>query len=298
VTIAILIFSEPKDEQPSSSQRLRDAASALGHEAVVLYEPFLSFHSDGAGSLEVRHEGRTLPHIDVIVARPNYIEEPGLHSSTVTLLTRAGYRMVNGNAAGVALSKNKLEQHTVFAEAGVAMPSWVMARGARQIEVAAEQLGYPVVLKVAFGTHGKGVFFATSPETLAPIADYLDVRDSCPLIVERFVAEANTTDVRVFVVGQTVVAAMERVARTGDIRANAAQGGEGHSVILTDAERDLALRAAAVARLDIAGVDILRSRTGPLVIEINANPGFAELERVTGVDIAKAIIEFSCSTLK
>ncbi len=296
MTIAILIFSEPKDEQPSSSQRLKDAASTLGHTTVILYEPFLSFHSDGVGSLEVRHEGRSLPHIDVIIARPNYIEEPGLHSSTFTLLAKAGYRIVNGNITGVALSKNKLEQHTVFAEAGVAMPAWALARGQRQIEVAAEQLGYPVVIKVAFGTHGKGVFFATSPETLVPIADYLDVRDKCPVIVERFVAEANATDIRVFIVGQSAVAAMERVARAGDIRANAAQGGEGHPVTLTAAEQDLALRAVAVAGLDIAGVDILRSQSGPLVIEINANPGFAELERVTGIDIAKAIIEFSTST--
>ncbi len=298
MTIAILIFSEPKDEQPSSSQRLTDAAATLGHKTVVLYEPFLSFHSDGVGSLEVRHAGQILPPIDVIVARPNYIEEPGLHLSTFTLLAKAGYRIINGNATGVALSKNKLEQHTVFAETGIPMPSWVLARGARQIEQAAQQLGYPVVLKVAFGTHGKGVFFATSPETLAPIADYLDVRDKCPVIVERFVAEANATDVRVFVVGQTIVAAMERVARIGDIRANAAQGGEGRAVLLTAAEQDLALRAVAVSGLDVAGVDILRSHQGPLVIEINANPGFAELERVTGVDIAKAIMAYSCSIQK
>lgn len=156
---------------------------------------------------------------------------------------------------------------------------------------AALELGFPVVLKTPFGTHGVGIFFSENAETLQPIVDYLAVSDKNPVVVEKFIADAGRSDLRVFIVGKRVVAAMQRTAPEGDIRANAALGGIGTRVDLTEKEVELALQVAQLFRLDIAGVDLLRGKDGSVVIEANANPGFKELERATGVDVVGAIIE-------
>ena len=153
-------------------------------------------------------------------------------------------------------------------------------------------IGFPVMIKVAFGTHGKGVFLAENIETLSPIVDYLTIRDGNPVIIEEFVAEAGRKDLRAFVIGDQVIAAMERTARDGDVRANASLGGVGRPVTLTDEEQQIAVKATKAFDLDLAGVDLLRSARGPLVIEVNANPGFEELTRATDIDVAGAIIEF------
>ena len=158
---------------------------------------------------------------------------------------------------------------------------------------AAIQIGFPVIIKVAFGTIGKGIFYAPDQETFGPIVEYLAIRDRNPVIVQEFIKEADRKDLRVFVVGGKIVASMERCAPEGDVRANTSNGGTGKVVILTKEEQDLALRVADVFGLEIIGIDLIRSNRGPLVIEVNANPGFSELERATGIDVAKAIIEFA-----
>ena len=126
-----------------------------------------------------------------------------------------------------------------------------------------------------------------------PIAEYLALRDGNPVIVQEFIKEAKTSDLRVFIVGGEVVAAMQRQAPSGDVRANTSNGGTGISVELTKTERELALSVTRLFELEVAGVDLIRSDRGPLVLEVNANPGFKELERVTGVDVADAIISYA-----
>jgi ribosomal protein S6--L-glutamate ligase len=171
------------------------------------------------------------------------------------------------------------------------MPKGMIVQDTGTAVQCADEVRYPVIVKVPFGTKGKGVFYAPSEEVLRPIADYISVRDKNPFIVEEFIAEANRSDIRVFVIGGEVIAAMQLDAPAGDVRSNA--GGTGRSVELTDEECTIAIKATATMKLDIAGVDILRSNRGPLVMEVNANPGFKELERVTGIDVAKKIIEFA-----
>jgi len=278
--IGILIFSYPKDDQHAQADRFEEAGRELGIEVVRVHEPMLTITKEGPG----------LRDFDVLICRPNFIEEPSLHQFTIKSFLHAGIRVVNG---GVLAPKNKLDQHVRLAEVGVAMPRWAIAHTPDRILAAAQEIGFPVILKVAFGTHGKGIFYAPNAETLLPIADYLAVRDGNPVIVEEFVAEAHRRDLRVFVLGGNVIAAMERSAKEGDVRANASIGGTGHPVILTDEEQRTAIAAAKAFDLEIAGVDILRSNRGPLVMEINANPGFKELERVTGTNVARAILEYA-----
>ena len=289
MTIGVLIFSEPRDQRFSNVDELVAAGEQRGHVMVRLYEPQLSFVHDGS-RLHVLHEGGSLVLPDVIIARPNFIEEPSLHVATFGLLQQASACLLNGHP-DTLLAKNKLAQHDRMARAGIPMPRWSIGKSPAFAFAAAKEFGFPVIIKVGFGTQGKGVFYADSPETFHPIVDYLAVRDKNALLIEECIVEADRKDLRIFVVGGRIVAAMERTARAGDMRANASIGGTGRAVTLSKEEADLAIRSAQLFSLDIAGVDILRSHRGPLVIEVNSNPGFTELQRATGIDIAAALIE-------
>jgi len=293
--IGILIFSEPSMEQYTAVDRLIEAGESLGHEVVRLYEPRFSF-SCSDNEIEIKHEGQPLPELDVIIPRPNFIEEPSLRNYTIQLLVDAGYKVLN-NKPTVGWTKNKLSQHVLFYQNNLPCPRWAIARSPEQVSQLANNFGYPVILKVAFGTHGKGVFYAENKETLSPIAEYLVIRDCNPLIVEEFVKEAERKDLRIFVLGGKVIAAMERTAPEGDVRANTSTGGTGTVVELSEDEIALAERAADVFELDIAGVDLIRSDRGSLVLEVNSNPGFKELECVTRVDVAQNIINFAISKI-
>jgi len=292
MTIGILIFSEPRDKAYAGTERLVEAGHALGHTMIKLYEPHLSFCERS-----IFHAEEPLPHLDVIISRPNFVEEPSLRTYAVQLLERTGYRVINGRI-GYTWAKNKLTQHLLFQEHGLPCPRWGIARKPDDVVALAKRIGFPVIVKVAFGTHGKGVFFTRDEETLWPIVDYLGIRDGNPMIVEEFIAEAQSSDLRAFVVGDSVVAAMQRTASPGDTRANTSNGGTGSPIILTDTEQQLAIQSAKVFGLEIAGVDLIRSNRGPLVLEVNSNPGFRELEAVTGIDVAKTIIDYAITQSK
>lgn len=287
MTIGILMFSEPRDEGYTGVDRLTQAGQAAGHTIVKIHEPHLSF-LDG----KIFHDGQPLPKLDVIISRPNFVEEPSLRTYAIQLLKDGGYRVVNGEL-GFTWAKNKLTQHILFATHGLPCPRWGIARKPEDAVAIAQKLGFPTVVKVAFGTHGKGVFLAKDEESLWPIVDYLSIRDGNPIIVEEFIAEAKSSDLRAFVIGEKVIAAMQRTATQGDMRANTSNGGTGSVVELTQEEHDLAIRAASIFGLEIAGVDLIRSKRGSLILEINANPGFKELESVTNIDIARLIIDYA-----
>ncbi len=289
--IGILMTGRPKQDEDVQPHCLVEAGQTLGHGMLLLHEPEIVI-SKNQHQTEILHMGALLPKLDVIINRPGYIEEPSLHTITTEALANAGYKIINRSPLSI-ISKNKLAQHIMLAKAGVPMPSWAIVRRPDRAMEAAEKIGFPLIIKVAFGTHGKGVFYAENLETLKPIVDYLAIRDRNPIILEKFIAEADRKDLRIFIVGNEVVAAMQRTAVDHDIRANASLGGVGSPVELTEEEKKTALEAAKTFALDIAGVDMLRSESGSLVIEVNANPGFEELERATGQNVAEAIIKFA-----
>ncbi len=292
MTIGILIFSTPKFEQYTGVERLTQAAQEMGHTVVHLYEPFFNLSGD-----EIWYEGKKMLDVDVIIARPNFIEEPGLHAHVVRALLNKGHRVING-LLSYGPVKNKIEQIQAFDHYGLPYPKSIISKQPEFAKDAARRLGFPVIIKVAFGTVGSGVFYADSEETFQPIVDYLGIRDRNPVIIQKFIAEADRKDLRIFVVGDEIVAAMERTAPERDVRANATHGGIGSPVELSDAEKTLALNIARGFQLEIAGVDLIRSKNGPLVLEVNANPGFAELERATDIDVARRIISYATETLR
>ncbi|PJE76689.1 hypothetical protein COV05_03355 [Candidatus Uhrbacteria bacterium CG10_big_fil_rev_8_21_14_0_10_48_16] len=287
MNIGILVFSEPPEEIPTGADRFEEAAELRGHKAIKIYEPYLSFVNGN-----ILHQGEALPELDIIISRPNFVEEPSLRTYAVQILENAGYKILNGRN-GFTWAKNKLTQHVLFEKHDLPCPHWGIARKPADAIAIAKTIGFPSILKVAFGTHGKGVFYAPDEETLRPIVDYLAIRDRNPLIIEEFIEEAQNSDLRVYVVNGKVIASMERKALKGEVRANTSIGGIGYQVELTEEETALALRATDVFELNIAGVDIIRSKRGPLLLEINGNPGFKELERVTGLDVAGIIIDYA-----
>jgi ribosomal protein S6--L-glutamate ligase len=292
MNIGILIFSSPSMATHTGVDRLEEEATKLGHQVTRLYEPQLSFVDN-----KIFHQGELLPNVDVILSRPNFIEEPSLRTYAIQQLLNAGHRVVN-SSPGYTWAKNKLTQHVLFDQHNLPCPKWGIARKPEYALEIASTITFPVIIKTAFGTLGKGVFLARDPETFQPIADYLAIRDGNPLIIEKFIEEANSTDLRVFVLDGKILASMERRAGSGDVRANTSTGGTGYQVELTQAEKDLALNATKVFDLEIAGVDLIRSNDGPLILEINANPGFKELERVTELNIAKTLIEYTIQQAK
>ncbi len=287
--IGILISSEPRGEVATGASRLEEAIQKRGHESARLYAPDFSFQHFSE-RIEVKYLGKPFTGFDALIYRPNFIEEPSLHAHVPLLLMQSGCRVLNGGA-DIAGTKNKLAQHVLLSQLGLPMPRWAIAKRKQDALEAAQTLQFPVIVKTPFGTHGIGIFYAENAETLQPIVDYLGVSDGNPAIIEAFVSEAGRKDVRVFVMHDEVLAAMEREAPAGDVRANAALGGVGMSTVLSDEERDLALAVSKAFACEVAGVDLLRTAKGPLVIEVNANPGFAELERATGMDIAGAIVD-------
>lgn len=277
----------------AGAERIKEEIIKAGHEAVELVEEHLSFAQEGE-KVTARYQGEDLGSLDCIIARPNFVEEPTLHVFAYEFLRLAGYRVLNGETTTLYV-KNKLMQRAKLVEEGIATPRFATAFSSESALAAAERIGYPVVAKLSFGAIGKGVFFARDRQTLSPIVDYLAVRDGNPMIIEEFIEEATEGDLRVFVVGGEVIASMWRKANEGELRNNAHLGGATSATEITAEERALALASTKALGLHIAGVDILRSKQGPLIMEVNANPGFEALEAVSGVNVAKAIVDYAIS---
>ncbi|MFH1252850.1 MAG: RimK family alpha-L-glutamate ligase [Candidatus Uhrbacteria bacterium] len=294
MNIGILTFGRPptrETEPPYESKRLFEAAKARGHEARVFCEPFFAFREIN-GQREIFYDNQPMPPCDVIIARTNLIEDQGLHSATVDLLYTAGYKIINSETVDTLTTKNKLTRKLLMSQAAIPMPRSTIIRDISTATIEAEKIGFPIILKTPNGSGGRGVFLAENLKTLLPIVDYLTAGQKIPVLLEEFIKEAEGKDLRAFVVGDKIIAAMERAAKLGDVRSNIHAGGQGYLVELTAEEKDLAIRAARAVGLEIAGVDIIRSSRGPLILEVNARPGFEGLEAATGVDVAGGIIEY------
>ncbi|MBL0008147.1 MAG: RimK family alpha-L-glutamate ligase [Saprospiraceae bacterium] len=150
---------------------------------------------------------------------------------------------------------------------------------------------YPIVIKMLNSTQGQGVILGESYSASLSVAEAF-IRLKEEILLQRFIGESKGKDVRVFIVGGQVVAAMERSAQNGEFRSNLHRGASSHKIRITSEEEEIALRAAQLMGLEVAGVDILRSNAGPLILEVNASPGLEGIEGTTGVDIASQIIRF------
>ena len=278
--------------QNHSTRRLSETALTAGHAAEIL-DPFgFYLHIGGTGN-RITYHGKPAEDFDVIVPRlsrttAQYGEEVLAHFEWI------GTPVVN-RAKAIAAARHKFHSLRLLAQHGLPIPPSLTVGSAAFLEDAVAEVGeYPFILKPFHGTHGTGVMLLDTPTSLTSAVDAL-----CDLhqdyVIQSFIAEAGGVDIRVLVVGGEVVAAMKRRAPPGEFRANIHKGASGETITLPDEYIRLAIEAAAALELKIAGVDLLQTNEGPVVLEVNPSPGFEELESVTGIDIAGAIIEFVTS---
>lgn len=272
-----------------SHKRLVEAAEARGHTLDVINT--LHVHMNITSNRPVlRYGGKTLPLYDAVIPRIGAsITHYGL--AVLRQFEMQGVFPLNESVA-IGRARDKLRALQLLARAGIGLPVTAFAHGPRKAEdVIKEVGGAPVVIKLVEGTQGMGVILAETEASAKSIIEAFSAAN-VNILVQEYIAEAEGSDVRVLVVGGRVVAAMRRVSKTGEFRANLHRGGIAEETPVSDEERATAVRAAAVLGLNVAGVDMLRSSRGPMVMEVNASPGLRGIERATNVDVAGAIIAF------
>ncbi len=196
-------------------------------------------------------------------------------------------------SVAITRARDKLRSLQLLARKGIGLPVTGLAHSPDDIQHVISMVGgAPLVIKLIEGTQGIGVVLAETPKAAESIIDaFLGLKAN--ILVQEYIGEARGADIRCLVIGDKVVAAMKRQAKEGEFRSNLHRGGTGTAAKLTPEERSTAVRAARVIGLNVAGVDILRSNHGPVVLEVNSSPGLEGIERVTARDIAGMIIEFA-----
>lgn len=272
-----------------STRRLVEAAEQRGHEVVVL-DHLKCVLVIEKGNPHIYYGGQEVTGIDAIIPRIG---------TSVTFYGAAVVRQfeqmkVFSSVESQALvrSRDKLRSLQLLAKAGIGMPKTAFASAPKNIDNVLTQVGgAPVVIKLLEGTQGIGVILAeTHKSAKSVIESFLAL--SANILVQEFIKEAGGADIRAFIVDGKIVGAMKRQGLPGEFRSNLHRGGSANVIELTKEERETAIKAAKKLGLAIAGVDMLQSSRGPLVMEVNSSPGLEGIEGATGVDIAGKIIEY------
>lgn len=274
-----------------STKRLKEVAKERGHEVrVIKYKE--CYASIEQNNPKVSYRGEDLAKFDAIIPRiASYMTRYG--SAIVRQLEMQGVYTLSSSIA-ITRSRDKLRSMQLLAKYGVGIPKTIVSRNSADIDDLLDKLGgTPVIIKLARGTHGNGVVLAETKKAAKSVlqAFYLTNEDGTNILVQEFVKESAGTDIRAFVVGGRVIASMQRQSLDDDFRSNLHKGGSGTKVKLTEEERKACVKAAKAMGLTVAGVDFMRSDRGPLILEVNASPGFG-IEKITGRDVATPIIEY------
>jgi ribosomal protein S6--L-glutamate ligase len=271
-----------------STKRLVEAARLRGH-VVRVFDPLRCYVRIAPGASSIRYKGKELRDIDAVIPR---IGTTSTFYGTAVLrqLEMMGVYTPNPSDA-VLRARDKLRCLQILAAQGIDMPVTVFGDNPDDTEDVLGLLGDPPhVIKLNEGSQGTGVVLAEKRAASQSVIEAFRGLYA-NFLVQEFVAEAKGSDLRCFVVGKKVVAAMQRDSSPGDFRANLHRGGTAMAATLSTEERRIAVRAAGALGLGIAGVDLLRSNRGPLLLEVNASPGLEGIEAATGVDVAGAIMD-------
>jgi ribosomal protein S6--L-glutamate ligase len=274
-----------------STQRLLDAANQRGHEGVVVNHLNCQVMIEG-GKPSVLYEGRELASFDAIVPRIGASVTD--YGCAIVRQFEMMKVFTTAKSQAITRSRNKLRSLQILSKAGVGLPKTVFANHPKNGNVT--QLielvgGPPVVIKLLEGTQGIGVVLAeTTKAAKSTIEAFFGLKKH--VLVQEFVAEAKGSDLRAFVIGGRVVGAMRRQGLEGEFRSNIHRGGNAVAVKLTPDEEQTAIAAARALGLKVAGVDMLSSDRGPLVLEVNSSPGLEGFETATGINVADQIIAY------
>jgi len=275
-----------------STRRLVEAAIARGHSAKVVN------HANCYVDIErnkpaILYNGQSLENVDIVIPRIGQ----SITSYGSAVVRQFEMMRVYTPVSSLALvrSRDKLRSMQLLARSGVGIPKTVFARQAKETDELIEKAGgAPVVIKLLEGTHGIGVVLAETRKAAKSVIEAF-YGLGANILIQEFIEEAHGADIRVIVVGERVVGAMMRKGPEDEFRSNLHRGGESLPVELTKKEANIAIKAARTLGLPIAGVDIIRSKRGPLVLEVNSSPGLGGIEMQTKEDIAGEIIDYVVS---
>lgn len=272
-----------------STRRLVEAAEARGHEVDVL-DVLRCYMNITSMKPEVHYKGENLTGYDAVIPRIG---------ASVTFYGTAVLRqfeMMNvyplNESVAISRSRDKLRALQLLSRRGIGLPVTGFAHRPDDVDDLIKMVGgAPLVIKLLEGTQGIGVVLAeTAGAAESVIEAFMGMKAN--ILVQEFIKEAGGADIRCFVVGEKVVAAMKRQGKEGEFRSNLHRGGSANLIRITPAERATAVRAAKTMGLNVCGVDLLRSNHGPVVMEVNSSPGLEGIESATGKDIASLIINF------
>ncbi len=272
-----------------STRRLVEAGKIMGHEMQVVDHLKCNIEIEKK-SPKVYYEGHYLDDIDAIIPRIG---------ASVTFYGTAVVRQFEMmkifsavESQALVRSRDKLRSLQLLARAGVGLPKTIFTNFSKNVEHVIESVGgAPVVLKLLEGTQGLGVILADTQNAAGSVMEAFNGLEA-RIIVQEFIKEAGGADIRAFIVDGEVVGAMKRQGKEGEFRSNLHRGGTANIITLTEEEEHTALVAAKAMGLGVAGVDMLQSSHGPLVLEVNSSPGLEGIEKATGTDIAGKIIKY------
>lgn len=270
-----------------STRRLREAAAGRGHSVRVLNTVQFGIFVE-SGTPDLTYNGRHLSHYDAVIPRiGNSITFFG--ASVVRQFEQMGVYCLN-TADAITASRDKLASMQALSRHEIGIAETAFVRRPKDILLAIHSMGgAPVVIKLLSGTQGIGVILAETNKVAEAIIETLSsVKQN--VLVQKFVSESKGRDIRAFVVGDKVVAAMRRTAAGQEFRSNVHRGGVTETLELDPVFERTAVRAAQILGLQVAGVDMLEGKGGPVIMEVNSSPGLEGIETATGVDIAGAII--------
>lgn len=271
-----------------STRRLKEAGEAYGHEMQVV-DYSRCYMNITSHRPSVIFQGEALPKYGAVIPRIG-----ASYTFYGTAVVRQ-FEMMNvysvNESQAISRSRDKLRSLQLLARDGIGLPVTGFARSTKDVDGLIKTVGgAPLVIKLLEGTQGIGVVLAETKKAAESVIQAFQGLKA-NILVQEFIKEAGGSDIRCFVVGNRVVASMMRTGAPGDFRSNLHQGGTSKVVRITPEERSTAVRAARIMGLNVAGVDILRSNHGPVVMEVNSSPGLEGIEKATGINVAGKIIE-------
>lgn len=284
--LRVAVLSREPDNY--STSRLVAAGEERGHVVEVI-DTARCYMAINAKSPEVYYDGVRLPRFDAVIPRIGASITP-YGTAVIRQFETIGTYCINGSD-GITASRDKLYAHQILARHRIGMPTTAFANSPKDTDNLIDLVGgAPLIVKLLESTQGKGVVLAETKKAAQSVIDaFRGLRAN--FLVQHFVKEAAGEDIRCLVIGKKVVASMKRTAEPGEFRSNLHRGGTAKTVRITKEERDTALRAARAFKLNMAGVDLLRSDDGPKVLEVNSSPGLEGVEATTKKDIAAILYE-------
>ncbi|MBI2608870.1 MAG: 30S ribosomal protein S6--L-glutamate ligase [Deltaproteobacteria bacterium] len=272
-----------------STKRLVEAAHALGHEVKVI-DPLRCYVDINSLNPMVHYKEHPLNNFDAIIPRIG-ASITFYGTAIVRQFEMMGVYCVN-DSVSISRARDKLRSLQLLSRKGVGLPITGFAHSTEMTQDLIKLVGgAPLVIKLLEGTQGKGVVLAETKKAAASVIDALRGLETF-ILVQQFIKESDGADIRCFVIGDKVVASMKRQAQDGEFRSNLHQGGKAELITITTKERQMAIKATRMMGLRVSGVDIIRSKKGPLLLEVNSSPGLKGIEQATRKDIAKMVIQY------